>query len=424
MAVSHALSRRGVFVRRAGSVCCAALLCGVLPVSPAPGGGSAYGQAGDCRATWLVARGWCDEFKGHKYPDLDAGLRWYELAFAAADHYDAWNRLVKLEDPGSGTVVATYAYNGVGHRVQKTVGGAGGDTYDTYYNQDWQALEVRKNGGLHPYEQFVYDGGYIDAPFMRYVDADTDGTLGGDMDSSDDGEQYYLRDASFNVVALLDEAGAALERYLYTPYGQRVVLGADFTPNANNTTGYGQQRGFQGLRHDEESGLIENRNRMLDPTTGRFLQRDPLGYPDGMNGYAAYHVLMGGLDPDGEAFWIPVIVIVVILTIPGDEPVGPPVEGAINCAIRVKKEEGWAVPAPPNYPGGGDKYNHCRVACEVEKQCGPFVSWSAGLVNEILDVGGTGFSCADLAANTNGRKCADVAMSCTRACQDPGTNCP
>ena len=212
--------------------------------------------------------------------------------------YDAWNRLVKLEN--AGTVVATYEYNGVGHRVRKTVDPNGAaDTSDTYYNQAWQALEVRKPGVSNPYEQFVYGGSYIDAPFMRYVDADTDGILNEDTD----GEQYYLRDASFNVVALLDEAGTALERYRYTPYGRRVVLDADFTPNANNTTGYGQQRGFQGLRHDEESGLIENRRRMLDPTTGRFVQRDPLGYPDGMNGYATYHVMRGGGDPSGMQSW-------------------------------------------------------------------------------------------------------------------------
>ena len=128
--------------------------------------------------------------------------------------YDAWNRLVKLEDTGG--VVATYAYNGVNHRVQKTVGGFGGDTFDTYYNTGWQALEVRKNDAPNPYEQFVYDGSYIDAPFMRYVDADTDGIL----DEDTDGEQYYLRDASFNVVALLDAAGAALERYRYNAVRQ------------------------------------------------------------------------------------------------------------------------------------------------------------------------------------------------------------
>lgn len=59
------------------------------------------------------------------------------------------------------------------------------------------------------------------------------------------------------------------------------------------------QMGFQGLRHDDESGLIYNRARMLDPASGRFIQRDPLGYPDGMNSYAAYHVMRGGVDPWG-----------------------------------------------------------------------------------------------------------------------------
>ena len=78
------------------------------------------------------------------------------------------------------------------------------------------------------------------------------------------------------------------------------MLDADFSADSDNTTDYGQQRGFQGLLHVEEVGLIENRNRMLDPLTGRFLERDPLGYPDGMNAYAAYHVLWGGLDPSGQ----------------------------------------------------------------------------------------------------------------------------
>ncbi|MEM9111658.1 MAG: hypothetical protein AAGC72_16780 [Planctomycetota bacterium] len=35
------------------------------------------------------------------------------------------------------------------------------------------------------------------------------------------------------------------------------------------------------------------------PRMGRFMQRDPLGYPDGMNSYAAYHVMYQGLDPSG-----------------------------------------------------------------------------------------------------------------------------
>jgi len=42
-----------------------------------------------------------------------------------------------------------------------------------------------------------------------------------------------------------------------------------------------------------------NAMAMMNPTTGRFMQADPLGYPDGMNRYGAYHVMHGGVDPSG-----------------------------------------------------------------------------------------------------------------------------
>lgn len=41
----------------------------------------------------------------------------------------------------------------------------------------------------------------------------------------------------------------------------------------------------QGLRRDDETGLHENRFRMLHSRLGRFLQRDPLGYVDSMGLY-------------------------------------------------------------------------------------------------------------------------------------------
>ncbi len=99
---------------------------------------------------------------------------------------------------------------------------------------------------------------------------------------------------------LLNAAGAPLERYRYSPYGQRSVMNPTTFATTGSTSAYAQNRGFQGLLHDQETGLIENRARILDPLTGRFLQRDPLGYPDGMNAYAGYHVMWGGVDPMGE----------------------------------------------------------------------------------------------------------------------------
>lgn len=204
--------------------------------------------------------------------------------------YDVWNRLVKITDNNAPTTIATYAYDGVGRRIKKTTGG---DTFDYYYNSSWQVLEVRKNGDTDPYKQYIYGTSYIDEALMVYVDENQDG----DHADTDEGEHYFLRDASYSIIAYTEADGTIKERYRYTPYGKRTVMDASFADKAG--TDYNQQRGFQGLLHDDESGLIENRNRMLDPETGRFLQRDMLGYPDGMNAYGAYHVMWQDADPAG-----------------------------------------------------------------------------------------------------------------------------
>lgn len=50
--------------------------------------------------------------------------------------------------------------------------------------------------------------------------------------------------------------------------------------NVNNSFTY------TGRRYDSESGMYHYRNRMYSAELGRFLQRDPKGYVDGMNLYA------------------------------------------------------------------------------------------------------------------------------------------
>jgi RHS repeat-associated protein len=45
---------------------------------------------------------------------------------------------------------------------------------------------------------------------------------------------------------------------------------------------------FQGRELDPVTGLMDFRSRWYSPQLGRFLSRDPLGYPDGPNAYAAF----------------------------------------------------------------------------------------------------------------------------------------
>jgi len=112
---------------------------------------------------------------------------------------------------------------------------------------------------------------------------------------------YPMQNANFNVIGLSDANGTLVERYEYTPYGQRTVYKKAGSKDALTTaplvhsqrveTDSGRAPyglcdvGHQGLMHDEQFGLVYNRNRYLDPRTGRWSQRDPAGYVDGMSLY-------------------------------------------------------------------------------------------------------------------------------------------
>jgi len=161
-------------------------------------------------------------------------------------------------------------------------------TTDTYYNTAWQVLETRRSDYTNdPYEQYVWDVRYIDAPVLRDRDSNDNGTL--------DETVYYTTDANMNVTALVDTSGNVVERYAYDPYGQVLVLnGANGTdPDVDGSTVFewdidadgasdvANEILFAGYRFDAETGLYHVRHRMYHATLGRWLQRDPEGYADG-----------------------------------------------------------------------------------------------------------------------------------------------
>jgi RHS repeat-associated protein len=148
-------------------------------------------------------------------------------------------------------------------------------------------------------------GNYIDELLLMEDVAGDGGTAGADY--------FALRHHNYNVVALTDSSGSVQERYDYNPYGQRFVLDADFSDDSDGQSDFGLKIGHQGLYHDTATGLVYNRARMLNPTLGRFMQRDPLGYVDGMSVYQ--YVGSNPLsrrDSMGRDWWeyVPVVVTV------------------------------------------------------------------------------------------------------------------
>jgi len=234
--------------------------------------------------------------------------------------YDAWNRLVEVRSSEDADVVfQTASFDGLGRRIKKVVTNSGDlDGTTVYYYRGHQIIETR-DGSDNMVAQFIHGTRYIDELVM--------------MRAADKGDLYYHQDANWNVIALTDQGGSVVERYLYKPYGQMTVhqvtsfgdrdgdgdvdatdkgtpgtdctgtvsgacriLDLDFDgdydaadatlfdslPQGNaqkpgrTASSIGNPFAHQGLPYDAEIGSYQNRARQYNAGLRRFMQRDPL----------------------------------------------------------------------------------------------------------------------------------------------------
>jgi RHS repeat-associated protein len=133
-------------------------------------------------------------------------------------------------------------------------------------------------------EEYVWGLRYIDSPVVLFYWNSSTGTL--------IRTQYYCNDANFNVTAVVDTDGEALERYRYDPYGRPGYMSGDFADWGASPQGCGNRVLYAGYLRDKGTGLYLARNRYYHPTLGRWVSRDPNnrdrpggGYQDGMNLY-------------------------------------------------------------------------------------------------------------------------------------------
>lgn len=268
--------------------------------------------------------------------------------------YDAWNRLVKVEDQGvTRAVIGAYAYDGLNRRITSTIGSD--DAIHEYYTESWQRIESRPGGesSTQGVSLFVFGIRYIDDIVMRQRDANGSGPP--------EERRYFLTDANYNVSMLVTDSGYGVERIFYTAYGEPEVFpfgdadgdysvvdptdkdlmiaikdgqapyniladlnldGAVTQADVNafgNYAGYsggrgvlaisngsattGNDIGYAGYTWNDERSQWHVRHREYDPKMGRFLQRDPVGHSSGSNFYqyadgsAATLTDAGGLSP-------------------------------------------------------------------------------------------------------------------------------
>ena len=140
--------------------------------------------------------------------------------------WDAWNRLVKLQD-GSDTV-AEYGYDGLNRRIVKKIYESGtlDETRHCYYSDRAQCLEERVDSSTDAAVQYLWGIRFVDDLVLRDRDTNGDGTL--------DERLYALCDPRFSVVAITDDTGTVQERYGYDGYGSTSIYSSSYVPRVSS----------------------------------------------------------------------------------------------------------------------------------------------------------------------------------------------
>ncbi|MDJ0944568.1 MAG: PKD domain-containing protein [Kiloniellales bacterium] len=201
--------------------------------------------------------------------NLESKTRKTSGAVTTTYTYNARNQLVRVDLPGGG--VAEYKYDAIGRRITKTVDGL---TTSFIYDGENILLEFDDAGVLSA--RYDYGPGR-DRPLVQ-----TRGTQ----------SFFFHADHRGSVRRITDGSGFVVNSYSYDSYGnvESAIEGV-----ANSFT-------FTGRERDVETGLYFYRARYYDPTSGRFLSKDPLGLATGDANFFRYvgNNPINRVDPSGR----------------------------------------------------------------------------------------------------------------------------
>ncbi|MDC1288352.1 RHS repeat-associated core domain-containing protein, partial [Gammaproteobacteria bacterium] len=194
--------------------------------------------------------------------------------------YDYRNQMVSHADQVS-SLNSTYAYDVLGRRIAKNVGG----DITLYFYDGWRVLEEQS-------ETNQTQAAYI---YGRYIDEVLAMTRNGEG-------YFYHSDDLYNVMNVTDGNGLIAENYEYGDFGMPLI--SDVNGSSLEQSVIRNSYLFVGRRYDNELGHYYYRLRYLDPSSGRFTTKDPIGiWGDKLNlggGYTyASNNPWSRLDPTG-----------------------------------------------------------------------------------------------------------------------------
>jgi len=241
-----------------------------------------------------------------------------------------------------------FAYDGAGNPTTYKGNSLSFDP-ENHLTQYGGALSAAYTGdGLRAWKQtsagrtyFLYDGTQpvVEMNGSGAVTAvNTFGEAGLLSRSSSGTSIFYVFDPQGNVAQRLTSTGSVFSSDLYDALGARLSTGGA------GVFGYGAQWGYYA---DPETGLVLCTHRYYDPSTGRWLTRDPMGWRGGVNLYGyARNNSVNGADPSG---YDPINLGCYI-------PSQPPIKGPGGPPLNKDNPPGPeptppSFPSPPNQPG-------------------------------------------------------------------------
>ncbi len=178
--------------------------------------------------------------------------------------YDGWNRLVSVAST-TGTMIATYSYDGAGDLISQTEGGT---TTDTYFSG---AQDIETRTGVTATSSGTMATNTIYSPDYQndVLARDSGGT-----------RVYFTHDANYDVTAVISTAGAVDQRMAYDSYGKVSILTNSGTVT---TDSYNLTHLWQGGLRDTATEMYHFGARWYSTTLQSWVSMDPARA--GMNRY-------------------------------------------------------------------------------------------------------------------------------------------
>jgi RHS repeat-associated protein len=198
--------------------------------------------------------------------------------------WDAQNRLTNMVSLSSAPVGSKrkldFTYDCFGRRSQKVISTNNGSSYVGQYTNKliydgWNVVAIL-DGGNNLLYSFRWG---IDASGTSRGAGGVGGLISMTVHSGSlAGVYFYCLDGNHNVVGLVNAAdGTVAAQYEYGPFGQLL--------RATGPLAFANPFRFSARLQDDESGLLYYGFRYYNPSTGRWLSRDPVEISDDLNPY-------------------------------------------------------------------------------------------------------------------------------------------